>query len=173
MIFACIPLHFTFPSDLPDIRCVTSALSGWMPNNSKNSMRVSRTSWPSPGIREPAVRRNSRWSWEPARELWAGKYGTTGHGGLVISDEYGNIIFVTEPAPGCDHDMAKLEGAAKEILDVAGAVVADKGFQGSGYVMPVKKPAGRELYTREHEYMHRSARSALGRSALSLTHLEP
>ena len=43
------------------------------------------------------------WSWEPARELWAGKYGTTGHGGLVISDEYGNIIFVTEPVPGCDH----------------------------------------------------------------------
>jgi hypothetical protein len=32
------------------------------------------------------------WSWKPARELWAGKYGTTGHGGLVISDEYGNII---------------------------------------------------------------------------------
>jgi hypothetical protein len=92
------------------------------------------------------------WSWEPARELWAGKYGTTGHGGLVIGDEYGNIIFVTEPAPGCDHDMAKLEGAAKEILDVAGAVVADKGFQGSGYVTPVKKPTDRELYAREHEY---------------------
>lgn len=92
------------------------------------------------------------WSWEPARELWAGKYSTTGHGGIVISDEYGNIIFVTEPAPGCDHDMAKLEGAAKEILDVAGAVVADKGFQGSGYVTPAKKPAGRELYVREHEY---------------------
>ena len=66
------------------------------------------------------------WSWEPARELWAGKYSTTGHGGIVISDEYGNIIFVTEPAPGCDHDMAKLEGAAKEILDVAGAVAAER-----------------------------------------------
>ena len=39
------------------------------------------------------------WSWEPARELWAGKYGTTGHGGLVISDEYGNIIFVPERSP--------------------------------------------------------------------------
>ena len=92
------------------------------------------------------------WSWEPARELWAGKYGTTGHGGLVISDEYGNIIFVTEPVPGCDHDMTKLEGDAKEILDTAGAVVADKGFQGSGYVTPVKKPTDRELYVREHEY---------------------
>ena len=48
--------------------------------------------------------------------------------------------------------MTKLEGDAKEILDTAGAVVADKGFQGSGYVTPVKKPADRELYVREHEY---------------------
>ena len=31
-------------------------------------------------------------------------------------------------------------------------VIADKGFQGSGYVTPAKKPQDRELYTREHEY---------------------
>ena len=48
--------------------------------------------------------------------------------------------------------MTKLEGDAKEILDTAGAVVADKGFQGSGYATPVKKPTDRELYVREHEY---------------------
>ena len=48
--------------------------------------------------------------------------------------------------------MKKLEGEVKEILDLAGSVVADKGFQGSGYVTPAKKPQGRELYTREHEY---------------------
>ncbi|HUJ83151.1 MAG TPA: transposase family protein [Candidatus Acidoferrales bacterium] len=50
------------------------------------------------------------WSWENARELWAGKYRTTGHGSLIIGDEFGNIIFVSDPAPGCDHDMKKLEG---------------------------------------------------------------
>ena len=92
------------------------------------------------------------WSWENARELWAGKYGTTGHGSLIISDEFGNIIFVSDPAPGCDHDMKKLEGEVKEILDLAGSVIADKGFQGSGYVTPAKKPTNRELYIREHEY---------------------
>jgi hypothetical protein len=92
------------------------------------------------------------WSWENVRELWAGKYGTTGHGSLIIGDEFGNIIFVSDPAPGCDHDMKKLEGEVKEILDLAGSVVADKGFQGSGYVTPVKKPADRELYMREQEY---------------------
>jgi hypothetical protein len=92
------------------------------------------------------------WSWEGARELWAGKYGTTGHGGLIISDEFGNIIFVSEPAPGCDHDMKKLEGEVKEILGLAGSVIVDKGFQGSGYVTPAKKAANRELYVREYEY---------------------
>jgi hypothetical protein len=92
------------------------------------------------------------WSWESAHELWAGKYGATGHGGLIISDEFGNIIFVSEPAPGCDHDMKKLEGEVKEILDLAGAVIADKGFQGSGYITPAKKPPDRELYVREHQY---------------------
>jgi len=29
------------------------------------------------------------WSWESAPELWAGKYKTTGHGSLIISDESG------------------------------------------------------------------------------------
>ena len=92
------------------------------------------------------------WSWESAPALWAGKYKTTGHGSLIISDESGNMIFVSDPAPGCDHDMKKLEGEVKEILDLAGSVIADKGFQGSGYVTPAKKPKGRELYMREHEY---------------------
>ena len=84
--------------------------------------------------------------------MWAGKYKTTGHGSLIISDESGNIIFVSDPAPGCDHHMKKLEGEVKEILGLAGSVIADKGFQGSGYVTPAKKPKGRELYMREHEY---------------------
>jgi predicted XRE-type DNA-binding protein len=92
------------------------------------------------------------WSRQNAPELWAGKYKTTGHGSLIISDESGNIIFVSDPAPGCDHDMKKLEGEVKEILDLAGSVIADKGFQGSGYVTPAKKPKDRELYIREHEY---------------------
>ena len=71
------------------------------------------------------------------------KYKTTGHGSLIIGDEFGNIIFVSDPAPGCDHDMKKREGEVKEILDLAGSVIADKGFQGSGYVTPTKKPQDR------------------------------
>ena len=68
----------------------------------------------------------------------------------VIS--HGFPDYLPDPAPGCDHDMKKREGEVKEILDLAGSVIADKGFQGSGYVTPTKKPQDRELYTREHEY---------------------
>lgn len=93
------------------------------------------------------------WSWDGRRELWAGKYGTTGHGSLIIADRHGNVVYVSEPAPGCDHDMRKLrESKVQEILAAAGGVIADKGFQGSGYFTPVKKPENRELLLREHEY---------------------
>jgi Helix-turn-helix of DDE superfamily endonuclease len=47
------------------------------------------------------------WSWATAPEMWADKYKTTGDGSLIIGDEFGNIIFVSDPAPGRDHDMKK------------------------------------------------------------------
>ncbi len=107
---------------------------------------------------------------QPAPEMWAGKYKTTGHGSLIIGDEFGNIIFVSDPAPGCDHDMKKLKGEVKEILELAGAVIADKGFQGSGYVTPAKKPKDRALYLREHEYNNQisSIRSPIERAVAHL-----
>ena len=41
------------------------------------------------------------WSWERAPEMWAGKYKTTGQGSLIIGDEFGNIIFVSDPYLAC------------------------------------------------------------------------
>ena len=55
--------------------------------------------------------------------------------------------------------MRKLKGEVEEILELAGAVIADKGFQGSGYVIPAKKPKDRELYLREHEYNNNDCHS--------------
>jgi hypothetical protein len=92
------------------------------------------------------------WSWAANSELWAGKYGTTGHGSLIISDLEGNVVFISDPASGKDHDMRKLQGDVKTILEKAGGVIGDKGFQGSGYVTPVKKPKNGELLLREVEF---------------------
>jgi hypothetical protein len=93
------------------------------------------------------------WSWEGERELWAGKYKTTGHGSLIITNLGGVITFVSEPVCGNRHDMAKLKDSECEtILKAAGGVIGDKGFIGTDYILtPVRKPQNRELYMSEHD----------------------
>ena len=56
------------------------------------------------------------WSWAGERELWAGKYKTTGHGSLIITTLTGRLTFVSEPVPGNQHDMAKLTGSECEMI---------------------------------------------------------
>jgi DDE superfamily endonuclease/Helix-turn-helix of DDE superfamily endonuclease len=94
------------------------------------------------------------WSWHGQGELWAGKYKTTGHGSLIITTLQGKITFVSEPVPGKQHDMAKLEGSDCEtILKAAGGVFGDKGFIGTDYITtPIRKPQCRDLCQWEHEW---------------------
>src|SRR5207248_9890140 len=86
--------------------------------------------------------------------LWAGNYKAPGHGSLIMAKLYGRILFVSEPVPGNEHDMKKLEERECEtILKMAGGVFGDKGFIGTDYITaPVRKPEGRELYMREQDY---------------------
>lgn len=93
------------------------------------------------------------WSWAKRRDLWAGKHGTTGHNFLVITDLAGAVRYVSDPRPGKDHDMTLVKDEAiTAILAAAGDVIADKGFQGSGYITPTKKPAGGDLTWLQHDY---------------------
>jgi hypothetical protein len=94
------------------------------------------------------------WSWAGERELWAGKYKTTGHGSLIITTLTGRLTFVSEPVPGNQHDMAKLTGSECEmILKLAGDAIGDKGFIGTDYIItPVRKPKDRDLRMSEHDY---------------------
>jgi hypothetical protein len=94
------------------------------------------------------------WSWDGERELWSGKYKTTGHGSLIVVDLQGRITFVSEPVTGNQHDMAKLKGSAVEkILKKAGGAFGDKGFIGTDYITtPIRKPECRELLQWEHEW---------------------
>ena len=63
------------------------------------------------------------WSWDGEEKLWAGKYKTTGHGSLIVTNLQGRITFVSEPVTGNQHDMAKLKGSDVEmILKKAGGV---------------------------------------------------
>ena len=94
------------------------------------------------------------WSWDGEDELWAGKYKTTGHGSLIITNLQGRVTFVSGPVAGNQHDMAKLKGSdAEKILKNAGGVFGDKGFIGTDYITtPIRKPECRELLQWEHEW---------------------
>jgi hypothetical protein len=112
------------------------------------------------------------WSWAGKRELWAGKYKTTGHGSLIITTLSGRITFVSDPVPGNRHDMAKLkESLSEKILKAAGGVLGDKGFIGTDYITtPIRKPRDRELYLREKDYNNQisSLRAAVERAVAHL-----
>jgi hypothetical protein len=94
------------------------------------------------------------WSWAGERELWAGKYKTTGHGSLIITNLAGRVTYVSEVVAGKHHDMTKLTGSeCQKILKAAGGAFGDKGFIGTDYITtPVRKPIERELSTREEDY---------------------
>jgi DDE superfamily endonuclease len=70
------------------------------------------------------------------------EYQTTGHGSLIITTLTGRVTFVSEPVPGSQHDMAKLEGSECEmILTLAGDAIGDKGFIGTDDIItPIRKP---------------------------------
>jgi transposase len=92
------------------------------------------------------------WSWRGHRELWAGKHQTTGHNFQVITNLRGDVLFVSDPLPGSVHDKTALtQTPVADILHLSGGVIADKGYQGCGYVTPRKKPKGGELSIRDKQ----------------------
>jgi len=112
------------------------------------------------------------WSWAGERELWAGKYKTTGHGSLIVTNLAGRVTFVSDPVSGKQHDMAKLEGSECEmILKLAGDAIGDKGFIGTDYIItPIRKPKHRDLHKSEHDYNNQisSLRAPVERAVANL-----
>lgn len=93
------------------------------------------------------------WSWRGVQDLWSGKHKTTGFNSQVISDLAGQVIFISEPVTGHNHDMTALsETETAEVIATAFSSIGDKGYQGSGYITPIKKIQGRELLEWEKEF---------------------
>src|ERR1039457_4153227 len=73
------------------------------------------------------------WSWRGVPGLWSGKHKTTGFNSQVISDLAGDIIFVSEPVTGHNHDMTPLsETKTAEVIAAPLSGIGDRGTQGSG-----------------------------------------
>ena len=93
------------------------------------------------------------WSWRDTPELWSGKHKTTGFNGQAISNLRGDLLFVSEPITGHNHDMTALaETETADIMAAAFSGIGDKGYQGSGFITPFKKPQGGELLDWQKEF---------------------
>lgn len=93
------------------------------------------------------------WSWRDTPELWSGKSKKTGFNGQAIANLRGDLLFVSEPVTGHNHDMTAL--AVTETADIMAAAfsgIGDKGYQGSGFITPFKKPQGGELLDWQKEF---------------------
>jgi transposase len=93
------------------------------------------------------------WSWRDAPELWSGKHKTTGFNGQAIANLRGDLLFVSEPITGHNHDMTALgETETAGIIAAAYSGIGDKGYQGSDFITPFKKPQGGELLDWQKEF---------------------
>lgn len=93
------------------------------------------------------------WSWRSMPELWSGKHKETGFNSQLIADLDGAVLFISEPLTGHNHDMTVLrETEAAGIISAAYSGVADKGYQGSGCITPIKKPPHRKLLDWEKKF---------------------
>ena len=98
------------------------------------------------------------WSWKPIHLLYSGKHKRTGFNCQVITYPNGDVVFISDPLPGRVHDMGALKKTpAADILTGALSVIADKGYQGSDYLTPDKKPAGGELLDWQKKFNSRIA----------------
>ncbi len=93
------------------------------------------------------------WSWRDTPELWSGKHKTTGFNGQAIANLRGDLLFVSEPVTGHNHDMTALTGTeTADIIAAAFSGIGDKGYQGAGFITPFKKPQGGELLDWQKEF---------------------
>jgi hypothetical protein len=85
------------------------------------------------------------WSWKKNPELLSGKHKTTGHNCQAVASLDGRLLHLSDPLPGSMHDAKALhESKIAQCIDV-NIAVADKGYQGTGPITPIKKPRGGEL----------------------------
>ena len=73
------------------------------------------------------------WSWRDTPELWSGKHKTTGFNGQAVSNLRGDLLFVSEPVTGHNHDMTALaETEAADVMAAVSAGSATKGIRAQG-----------------------------------------
>ena len=85
-------------------------------------------------------------NWRPRTDLYSGQHRRYGVNIQVVVDLHGRVITISRAFPGSWHDMRCFhEAGLARLLNGAGGLIADKGYQGSSAVTPVKKKPGADL----------------------------
>ncbi|TWD69846.1 transposase family protein [Rathayibacter rathayi] len=111
------------------------------------------------------------WSWSDAPELYSGKHMTTGHNCQVLADLSGRLIHISDPIAGKHHDAhAFRETGLADTVNLSNTL-ADKGYQGTGMVIPIKKrPSEEHLpnYAKHHNRFVKAHRYVIERTIASI-----
>lgn len=111
------------------------------------------------------------WSWADAPELYSGKHKTTGHNCQVLADLSGRLIYLSDPIAGKHHDAHALrETPLATIIDFF-STLADRGYQGTGLVTPIKKNPGQEhlpSYAKQHNKFVNTHRYVIERTIANI-----
>ena len=91
------------------------------------------------------------WGWKNHQKLYSGKHKKTGFNLQILTDQAGEIYYVSNPLPGSTHDINALRQT--NLLDSIPPdhITADKGYIGSGCDVPFR----RQPHTNLHDWQQR------------------
>lgn len=104
------------------------------------------------------------WSWAEHAELHSGKHKTIGRNVQVACTLEGKLAWISDPVDGHRHDTYCLGEFEVQRTLTLGNWLGDKGYVGTGMIIPIKKPEGRELLDWENNSTRRSTRFATASS---------
>ncbi|WP_278720638.1 transposase [Corynebacterium matruchotii] len=85
------------------------------------------------------------WWWKNARNLYSGKHHKAGHNLQVLTDQAGQIFYISEPLPGSTHDITAIRNTGLFDHMQPWHCTADKGYVGLGCNTPFKRRPGKPL----------------------------
>ena len=85
------------------------------------------------------------WWWKNARNLYSGKHHKAGHNLQILTDQAGEIFYISEPLPGSTHDVTAIRNTGLFGYMQPWHCTADKGYVGLGCDTPFKRRPGKPL----------------------------
>jgi DDE superfamily endonuclease len=92
------------------------------------------------------------WSWASHPELYSGKHKTTGMNVQVACTLAGSLAWISDPIEGSRHDTHCVSEAGVLLTLDPSNWIGDKGYLGNDMIIPIKKPAHRDLLDWEKEF---------------------